>query len=396
MKKYMWFLVTFSFILGIFTINVNSANAITPASEIKEYNSAVCKAGDLFNRMTGKPCETNKYAECVKGDMYSSVTGKPCPKVIDENYCDEMHKYLKMGSRGEEVRAFQQKLKEEGHLSGKADGIYGKMTSAAATQYYKLRPCYNNSSVVISGVKGPQYLEVNQEGTWTVSAYNKDGGELSYSVVWGDERPVVYPTVIGDPMIAVQQSATFTHTYSSAGTYTPKFIVTSENTIRCIQAPCPGNGGRAQTSLTVKVGKENAVSKITVISPNGGEGWIRETTRTIKWKDDIATASCPAGAVDCYVSSAKPKYYDITLIGSQPMSGGVVFPSFSEHKIAKGVTGLSYLWKINTCSFGGYECSSNFQIQDGSYRLQVCRSNTDICDLSDGYFRIDTAASLTE
>ncbi len=257
MKKYTLFLLVFSFILSIFAVNVNSASAITSASEIKEYNSAVCKAGDLFNRMTGKPCETNAYAECAKGDLYSSVTGKPCPKIIDENYCDDIYQYLKMGSRGEEVRAFQQKLQEKGYLFGKVDGIYGKITSAAATQYYKLRPCYKNSSVVISGVKGPQYLEVNQEGTWTVSAYNKDGGELSYSVIWGDEGTIAYPTAMMETgSLKIQQSATFTHSYSSAGMYKPIFTVTSPNTIRCIQAPCPSNGGSAKTSLTVKVGEE--------------------------------------------------------------------------------------------------------------------------------------------
>src|SRR3989344_5344824 len=156
MRKYILSLLAFTFIFSLFAINVNYASAITSASEIKEYNSVTCKAGDLFNRMTGKPCETIKRAECATGDLYSSVTGKPCPKIIDENYCDDIYQYLKMGSRGEDVRAFQQKLKEQGYLLGKVDGIYGKITSAAATQYYKLRPCYNNSSVVISGVKGPQ------------------------------------------------------------------------------------------------------------------------------------------------------------------------------------------------------------------------------------------------
>ena len=40
---------------------------------------------------------------------------------------------------------------------------------------------------VISGISGPQTLGVNQTGTWTVSASDKSGSNLSYSVRWGDE-----------------------------------------------------------------------------------------------------------------------------------------------------------------------------------------------------------------
>ena len=253
MRKYIMSFFIFAF---IFSINVNFASAITPASEIKESKEYIpaCKAGDLFNRMTGKPCETNKYAECTKGDLYSSVTGKPCEKIIDENYCDDIYQYLKMGSRGEEVRVFQQKLKDEGYAL-KVDGVYGKITSEMAGKYYKVRSCYDGGSApVISGVKGPQTLEVGQTGTWTVTAYDKKGGSLSYSVIWGDERTIAYPPAASSDFNLPQQSATFTHSYSQAGTYTPKFIVTSENTIRCIQAPCPSNGGSAKTSLSVKVG----------------------------------------------------------------------------------------------------------------------------------------------
>src|SRR3989344_1941230 len=111
------------------------------------------------------------------------------------------------------------------------------------------QPCGNNNPV-ISGVSGPQSLNVNQQGTWTVKAYDKNGGNLSYSVYWGDEAPVAYPTGTMSPirMSAPQQSATFTHSYSQAGIYTPVFTVDNDR------------GQGAKTSLSVNVGE--------VVNPN--------------------------------------------------------------------------------------------------------------------------------
>ena len=70
-------------------------------------------------------------------------------------------------------------------------------------------------------------------------ASSPGGGNLSYSVSWGDE---VYAQNQSAMTIAPlpQQSATFTHSYSRAGTYTPVFTVSN-------------SGGSTQTSLSVNV-----------------------------------------------------------------------------------------------------------------------------------------------
>ena len=111
------------------------------------------------------------------------------------------------------------------------------------------QPCGNNNPV-ISGVSGPQSLNVNETGTWKVTASDSSGGNLSYSVYWGDEAPVAYPTGTMSPirMSAPQQSATFTHSYSQAGIYTPVFTVDNDR------------GQGAKTSLSVNVGE--------VVNPN--------------------------------------------------------------------------------------------------------------------------------
>lgn len=66
---------------------------------------------------------------CNGTGVYSTTTGQLCSTTT-----------LQIGSRGVAVQAFQQTLKNAGFLSGKVDGIYGKMTSAAATAYYKIHP----------------------------------------------------------------------------------------------------------------------------------------------------------------------------------------------------------------------------------------------------------------
>lgn len=142
-------------------------------------------------------------------------------------------------------------------------------------------PNYNFSSSApsISGVSGPQELDVNERGTWTVKASTPSGtGQLSYSVTWGDEITFASSSVAsGSIQRATSQSATFTHTYSRAGNYAPKFYVTNER------------GQRAETSLSVKVGTTSLSDKPAV------EIWTGNTTigygnsTRIYWKSENTT-----------------------------------------------------------------------------------------------------------
>lgn len=87
-----------------------------------------------------------------------------------------------------------------------------------------------NRPPVISIVSGLTSLAAGQSGTWAVAASDPDGNALAYSVVWGDGTPDLSST-----------AATFAHTYSSAGTYTAKFLVSD------------GKGEKAAKDVVVKV-----------------------------------------------------------------------------------------------------------------------------------------------
>ena len=75
-------------------------------------------------------------------EMYSSegLEGAAVPEHVEEDYVEERYEYeqyqtLQNGSRGEAVVRLQKKLIELGHLSGKADGIYGKGTAAGVSRF---------------------------------------------------------------------------------------------------------------------------------------------------------------------------------------------------------------------------------------------------------------------
>jgi len=98
--------------------------------------------------------------------------------------------------------------------------------------------CENaNLPPVIDGVGGPSQLDVNEVGTWSVTAHDPEGGYLSYSVDWGDNAPDSVKTDV-----AGSQTTTFTHSYSEAGSYAVKFTVTDDS------------GQSATTSLSVSIG----------------------------------------------------------------------------------------------------------------------------------------------
>ncbi len=88
-------------------------------------------------------------------------------------------------------------------------------------------PTATNRAPSITSVSGPTSLEVGKTGTWKIRAYDPDGEWLSYSILWGDETVADVRTAVGTSSGAtVSQQTSFTHTYTTAGTYTVKITVT--------------------------------------------------------------------------------------------------------------------------------------------------------------------------
>ncbi len=77
----------------------------------------------------------------------------------------------------------------------------------------------------ISGITAPTVLTVDATGTWTVNASDPENGSLSYSVDWGDQ---MLKSLFSLGAQSFVQESSFTHAYTSPGTYTVKFTVKDE------------------------------------------------------------------------------------------------------------------------------------------------------------------------
>ncbi len=145
------------------------------APKVSAYDSG-CNGAGPYSTTTGQLCSTTPTtpSACAPGDKFSYLTGQPCSTTTTQNNSSSTTPSaptFQIGARGAAVLAFQQMLENAGFSVGKIDGIYGKITAAAATQYYKTHPLpivpvtpvsptqtYSNSTYGVS---------FNYPNTWT-------------------------------------------------------------------------------------------------------------------------------------------------------------------------------------------------------------------------------------
>ena len=212
-----------------------------------------------------------------------------------------------------------------------------------------------NQPPIISGISGPTILKVGETGMWTVKASDPENGYLVYSVSWGDNLSET-PTTNSGPA-SYSQTATFTHSYSKAGIYNPTFIVTDNQ------------GLYAKTSVSVNVGNATQPS-ITVLSPNGGESFV-------------------AGHGIIHVT------YQSSNISGQQLTAYLYSPVLGDVRRVSGYASSNGSIDIPLDN-GGVDSA-------GQYKVNICANNIDnpvvsgkpLCDLSDNYFTITSATSIT-
>ena len=299
-----------------------------------------------------------------------------------------------------EVSTLQDFLQGKGYLNNEPTGYFGLLTFGAVKSFQtangisqtgyvgpvtreKIRTLTCNSITpnfskpVISGTQGPQSLNINETGTWRILATDIGGGDLSYSVNWGDVGVIYNLNQIYSTTNNLSQSSTFTHSYSQAGNYTVVFTVTN-------------NLGRsATTSLSVNVVNVNPVSAITVLSPNGGETLYKGNTTMITWQDTANLNCTSMGGINCAPSNFSYdiylNYYHTPCTGICPIAINAVAPLV----IANGVHGSSYNWQVGNFILNG----GNTYLPSGLYKISICKSGYNggygnICDASDSPFVI--------
>lgn len=204
------------------------------------------------------------------------------PSSAKKRVCSYMLRNLDSGAEGEDVLALQEFLHENGLLGVKPTGYFGYLTSDAVKKWQEkegiekagafgplsrerlLAWCSTDSAKMgdatkydamhkdpmmeekkdqitwdemkkeelkkeemnkvenkapsISSVSGPSSLTVGQTGTWVVSATDPENATLRYRMVWNDPSFNQETVKGGDDGFV--GTATFTHAYPAAGTYT--------------------------------------------------------------------------------------------------------------------------------------------------------------------------------
>ena len=99
-----------------------------------------------------------------------------------------IHALSKLGSKGDEVRRIQKKLKELGFYSGAVDGIYGSATKKAVTAFQK------NCGITTDGIAGPKTLKfLGLEASSASSGkYSQSDIELLAKLIAAEARGETY------------------------------------------------------------------------------------------------------------------------------------------------------------------------------------------------------------
>jgi hypothetical protein len=135
-------------------------------------------------------------------------------------------------TRGEPCAMYASQL-----LDGTYDMHVQNTNGTSNTVSFTVGTTNTNTAPVINSITAPTQIAVGTQGTWTVNAttpwYNPNNqyfvAPVRYSVVWGDETTTQPYGYSMSNQATVQSTGSFTHVYSTPGTYKPVFTVTLDN-----------------------------------------------------------------------------------------------------------------------------------------------------------------------
>ena len=108
---------------------------------------------------------------------------------IAYTYGESAQTLSQLGSRGQEVRQIQSKLRELGLYSGSIDGIYGTATQKAVRQFQK------NCGLTVDGIAGRKtllYLGLGSGGSSSVGGYSSSDVYLLARIIGAEARGESY------------------------------------------------------------------------------------------------------------------------------------------------------------------------------------------------------------
>ena len=131
----------------------------------------------------------------------------------EKNTVEVLSKY---GSRGEEVRQIQTKLKRWGYYSGNVDGIYGSQTQEAVRYFQR------KNNLKVDGIAGPETLKAmgifnsSNSSSSSSSSSNSNNLNLLARIIYGEARgePYTGQVAVGAVVMNRVKSSSFPNTIS--------------------------------------------------------------------------------------------------------------------------------------------------------------------------------------
>lgn len=101
----------------------------------------------------------------------------------------------------------------------------------------------DGSALSLERIDAPSTLKVGETGTWTLTLGQSAGSELSYSILWGDEKNGATTSTTTDAISDPSSThlTALSHSYAKVGTYQPVFVITDDH------------GGKLRILSSVKV-----------------------------------------------------------------------------------------------------------------------------------------------
>ena len=138
------------------------------------------------------------------------------------------------GSRGDEVRQIQTKLKNWGYYNGSIDGIYGSKT-VEAVKYFQRK-----NGLTADGIAGSKTLSamgINNSGSSGATASNDSNLNLLSRLIYGEARgePYVGQVAVGAVVLNRVKSSSFPNTIAGVIYQNGAFDVVSDGQINLVQ-----------------------------------------------------------------------------------------------------------------------------------------------------------------
>ena len=129
---------------------------------------------------------------------------------METNSVEALSKY---GSRGQEVRTIQDKLKRWGYYTGNVDGIYGSLTVSAVKRFQQ------KNGLKVDGIAGTQTLNalgIMQSSSSGSSSSNSSNINLLARAIYGEARgePYTGQVAVGAVIMNRVRSSKFPNTIS--------------------------------------------------------------------------------------------------------------------------------------------------------------------------------------